>query len=100
MIWVAPAWCTAHAGNKDVCVSITDVTRGTECASSDSVKVSVSNQCGVKVNGTLIFRQASGEPIRQGLILGSGDHSVVWACHGTGVVEKDFSVDPSDPMAR
>ena len=100
MIWVASAWCTAHAGDKDVCVSIADVTRGAECASSDPVKVSVSNHCGGKVNGTLIFRQSNGEPIRQDLLLGSGDNHVVWACHGTGVVEKDFSVDPSDPVAR
>lgn len=55
---------------------------------ASSRKISASNLYGVKVNGTLMFRQASGEPIRQGLVLGSGDHRVVWACHGTGVVEK------------
>ena len=82
------------AGGKDVCVSVSDMYRGRNCGSADSVQVSVKNDCGVKVKGALIFEQESGDPIRYPMTLSAGgDRQIVFVCHGNGTVGKDFDVE-------
>ena len=81
------------AGGKDVCVGISDFYRGRNCGTGDSVQVDVKNDCGVTVKGTLIFKQASGDPIRYPVTLKSGDRQTIFACHGNGEVTKDFDAD-------
>jgi hypothetical protein len=92
LLWLALTCGLVLGGGKDVCVSISDMSRGRNCGSGDSVQVDVKNDCGVKVTGFLIFRQASGDPIRYAVTLNSGDHHTAFACHGNGTVDKDFDV--------
>ncbi len=80
----------ALAGGKDVCVDVSDQYTGRNCGTADSVQVDVKNDCGVTVKGALIFKQASGDPLRIAVTLNSGDRQTIWVCHGTGDVTKDF----------
>lgn len=82
------------AGDKDICIRISDMSRGKNCGSADSVQVDVRSNCGVRVKGFVIFNQASGEPIRFPLTLEAGDWRAVFACSGNGTVGKDFDADP------
>jgi hypothetical protein len=87
-------WRTpARAGEKDICVNISDMSRGINCGSGDSVQVDVRNRCGVRVRGVVIFEQKTGDPIRQNIVLDSGDWLTAYACHGNGKVDKDFDPD-------
>lgn len=78
------------AGSKDVCVSISDIYRGRNCGTAESMQVEVTNYCGVTVAGELIFRQEKGEPIRQALVLNSSDKRTVFVCTSNGEVDKNF----------
>lgn len=91
--WLAFPCSPVLAGGKDICVRISDMYRGRNCGTSDSVQVDVRSSCGVKVKGVVIFNQVSGDPIRFPVILDSGDRQVVFACHGNGKVDKDFDID-------
>lgn len=91
-LWIGSRCSPVLAGGKDVCVSISDMYRGRNCGTGDSVQVDVTNDCGVKVTGVVIFKQASGDPIRYAVTLNSSDRQSVFACHGTGEVGKDFDV--------
>src|SRR5512135_2461640 len=88
LVWIGVPINVALAGGKDVCVSVSDFYRGRNCGTGDSVQVDVKNDCGVTVKGTLIFKQASGDPIRYPVTLNSGDRRMIFACHGNGEVTK------------
>lgn len=88
------------AGEKDICVRISDMYRGRNCGTADSVQVDVRSSCGMRVKGFVIFNQASGDPIRFGLTLDPGDRQVVFACNGNGTVGKDFDIDRDGTSSR
>lgn len=92
-MWLALSRSPVLAGDKDICVRISDMYRGRNCGTSDSVQVDVRSSCGVRVKGFVIFNQASGDPIRLAVALDSGDRQVVFACHGNGTVGKNFDID-------
>ena len=93
LVWIGVPINVALAGGKDVCVSVSDFYRGRNCGTGDSIQVDVKNDCGVKVKGAVIFKQASGDPIRYPVTLNSGDRLTVFACHGNGEVAKDFDAE-------
>lgn len=94
LVWLGFPLCPVLAGDKDICIRISDMSRGKNCGTSDSVQVDVRSNCGVKVKGFVIFNQTSGDPIRFALTLNPGDWRAVFACHGNGTVGKDFDIDP------
>ena len=94
VLWLALPCSPVRAGGKDICVRISDMYRGRNCGTSDSVQVDVRNSCGVRVKGVVIFNQTSGDPIRLPMVLDSGDRQVVFACHGNGKVDRDFDIEP------
>ena len=61
------------------------------------MQVDVRNRCEVRVRGVVIFEQKSGDPIRQPIVLDSGDWTTAYACHGNGKVGKDFAPDRGRP---
>ena len=84
---------SAFGGDKDHCIRFSDMSRGTNCYSRDSLQVDVANDCGVKIKGFVIFHQKSGDPIRTAVNLKSGDHITVFACTSNGKLGKDFDAD-------
>src|SRR5512143_1884625 len=84
---------SAIGGDKDHCIRFSDMYRGRNCGSGDSVQVDVANDCGIKVKGFVLFNQKSGDPIRAAVKLKSGDHITAWACTGNGKLGKDFDED-------
>ncbi len=97
LVWLSFPCSPVLAGAKDICVGISDMYRGRNCGQGDSVQVDVKNDCGVKVKGTVIFDQASGDPIRVPVTVNSGDRLTVFVCHGNGTVGKDFDIELSAP---
>ena len=83
----------AVGGDKDHCIRFSDMYRGRNCGSGDSVQTDVANDCGIKVKGFVIFYQKSGDPIRTAVNLRVGDHLTAFACTGNGKLGKDFEAD-------
>ena len=95
VLWVALVFpfSPALGGEKDHCIRFSDMYRGRNCGSGDSVQIDVANDCGVKIKGFVLFNQKSGDPIRAAVSLKSGDHVTAFACTGNGKLGKDFDVD-------